>query len=122
MTGGFFDGDIFRGLAFRMLVFLTLALLPFGLIAVFQTREIVRQAESNSEFSLLALTDQAASAERSIFQEAFGAAEALSALAQLYARAASVSGSLPACRRHLLLHRLPAAGWHHALFLRRWPF
>ena len=100
MTGGFFDGDIFRGLAFRMLLFLTLALLPFGLIAVFQTREIVRQAESNSELSLLALTDQAASAERSIFQEAFGAAEALSALAQLYARdAVSCSAFLEAYRR-----------------------
>lgn len=85
MTGGFFDVDVFRGLAFRILLFLTLALLPFGLISVFQTREIVRQAESNSELSLLALTEQAASAERSIFQEAFGAAEALSALAQLYA-------------------------------------
>ena len=84
MTGGFLDFDVFRGLAFRILLFLTLALLPFGLIAVFQTREIVRQADSNSELSLLALTDQAASAEQSIFQEAFGAAEALSALAQLY--------------------------------------
>jgi two-component sensor histidine kinase len=70
------------------------------LIAVFQTREIVRQAESNSELSLLALTDQAASAERSIFQEAFGAAEALSALAQLYARdPRSCSAFLEAYRR-----------------------
>lgn len=100
MTGGFWDGDVFRGLAFKMLVFLTLALLPFGLIAVFQTREIVRQADSNSELSLLALTDQAASAERSIFQEGFGAAEALSALAQLYSNDASACSSfLDAYRR-----------------------
>lgn len=100
MTGGFLDGDVFKGLAFRILLFLTLALLPFGLIAVFQTREIARQANSNSELSLLALTDQAASAERSIFQEAFGAAEALSALAQLYARdARACSTFLEAYRR-----------------------
>lgn len=100
MTGGFLDGDVFRGLAFRILVFLTLALLPFGLIAVVQTREIVRQAESNTELSLLALTDQAASAERSIFQEAFGAAEALSALAQLYANdTRACSAFLEAYRR-----------------------
>ncbi len=100
MTGGFFDVDIFRGLAFRILLFLTLALLPFGLIAVFQTREIVRQAESNSELSLLALTDQSASTERSIFQEAFGAAEALSALAQLYSTdARACSAFLEAYRR-----------------------
>jgi two-component sensor histidine kinase len=100
MTGGFLDGDVFRGLAFRILLFLTLALLPFGLISVFQTREIVRQADFNSELSLLALTDQAASAERSIFQEAFGAAEALSALAQLYANdTRSCSAFLEAYRR-----------------------
>ena len=100
MTGGFLDGDVFRGLAFRILLFLTLALLPFGLIAVFQTREIVRQADSNSELSLLALTDQAASAERSIFQEGFGAAKALSALAQLYGRdTGACSAFLEAYRR-----------------------
>lgn len=100
MTGGFLDGDVFRGLAFRMLLFLTLALLPFGLIGVFQTREIVRQADSNSELSLLALTEQAASAERSIFQKGFGAAEALSALAQVYANdAAGCSSFLEAYRR-----------------------
>ncbi|MFK7743757.1 MAG: sensor histidine kinase [Roseobacter sp.] len=100
MTGGFLDGDIFRGLAFRMLIFLTLALLPFGLIAVFQTREIARQAEANAERSLLALTDQAASVERSILQEGFGAAEALSALTQLYASDADACSSfLEAYRR-----------------------
>ncbi|MEM9577907.1 MAG: sensor histidine kinase [Pseudomonadota bacterium] len=105
MTGGFLDGDIFRGLAFRILLFLTLALLPFGLISVFQTREIVRQADSNSELSLLALTDQAASAERSIFQEGFGAAEALSALAQLYARdPGACSSFLAAYRRAVGLY------------------
>ncbi|AEI96385.1 sensor histidine kinase [Roseobacter litoralis] len=105
MTGGFLDGDVFRGLAFRILVFLTLALLPFGLIAVFQTREIARQANSNSELSLLALTDQAASAERSIFQEAFGAAEALSALTQLYASdARACSSFLSAYRRAVGLY------------------
>lgn len=100
MTGGFLDGNVFRSLAFRMLVFLTLALLPFGLIAVFQTREIVRQADSRSELSLLALTDQAASAERSIFQEAFGAAEVLSALTQLYSNdTVACSSFLEAYRR-----------------------
>ena len=84
MTGGFLDGNIFRGLAFRILVFLTLALLPFGLIAVFQTREIARQADFNAELSLIALTNQAIDQERAILQEGFGAAEALSAVAQIY--------------------------------------
>ncbi|MEP0964022.1 MAG: sensor histidine kinase [Roseobacter sp.] len=115
MTGGFLDGDVFRGLAFRILLFLTLALLPFGLIAVFQTREIARQADSNSELSLLALTDHAASAERSIFQESFGAAKALSALAQLYGQdSVSCSSFLEAYRRATGLYSfigyLPADG------------
>ncbi|MEM1075825.1 MAG: histidine kinase dimerization/phosphoacceptor domain -containing protein [Pseudomonadota bacterium] len=100
MTGGFLDGDVFRGLAFRMLLFLTLALLPFGLIAVFQTREIIQQADSNVELSLLALTDQATSREQTVLQQAFGAAEALSALAQLYANdARACSAFLEAYRR-----------------------
>ena len=85
MTGGFLDGDVFRGLAFRILVFLSLALLPFGLIAVVQTREIAQQAEANAELSLLGLTEQASSAERSFIQQGFGAAEALSSIVRLFA-------------------------------------
>ncbi len=84
MTGGFLDGDVFRGLAFRILVFLSLALLPFGLIAVVQTREIARQAEANAELSLLGLTELASGAERSYIQEAFGAGEALSSIVRLF--------------------------------------
>ncbi|NJN06402.1 MAG: hypothetical protein HC814_08595 [Rhodobacteraceae bacterium] len=49
MTSGFLDGDVFRGLAFRILLFLSLALLPFGLIAVVQTRELADQASRNAE-------------------------------------------------------------------------
>lgn len=89
MTGGFLDGDVFRGLAFRILVFLSLALLPFGLIAVVQTREIARQAASNAELSLLGLTEQASSTERRFIQEGFGAAEALSSIVRLFAEDAA---------------------------------
>lgn len=84
MTGGFLDGDVFRGLAFRILVFLSLALLPFGLIAVVQTREIARQAEAATELSLLGLTEQASGAERNFIQQGFGAAEALSSIVRLF--------------------------------------
>ncbi|WP_298921950.1 histidine kinase dimerization/phosphoacceptor domain -containing protein [uncultured Roseobacter sp.] len=84
MTGGFLDGDVFRGLAFRILIFLSLALLPFGLIAVVQTREIARQAEISTELSLIGLTEQASGAERTIIQEGFGAAEALSSIIRLF--------------------------------------
>lgn len=86
MTRGFLDGDIFRGLAFRILVFLSLALLPFGLIAIVQTREIAQEAEANTELSLLGLTSQASRAERSFIQEGFGSAEALSSIVRLFAK------------------------------------
>lgn len=64
MTAGFLDGNVFRGLAFRVLLFLSLALLPIGLIAIVQTREIAHQSDISAELSLLALTEQASSAER----------------------------------------------------------
>ena len=84
MTSGFFTGDIVRGLAVRVLFFLSLALLPIGLIAIAQTREIALQNQTNAELGLLAITEQAATAERRILQEAFGAAEALASIVRLH--------------------------------------
>ncbi|MFK7878468.1 sensor histidine kinase [Roseobacter sp.] len=115
MTGGFLDGDVFRGLAFRILVFLSLALLPFGLIAVFQTREIARQADTNAELSLLGLTEQASGAERTIIQEGFGAAEALSSIVRLFANDPEACVSFlqayqKASDRYSLIGILPADG------------
>ena len=77
MTSGFLSTNIFRGLAFRVLLFLSLALLPIGLIAVVQTREIAEQNLENAELSLLAITEQASAKESGTIQEAFGAAAAL---------------------------------------------
>ena len=84
MTGGFLDGDVFRGLAFLILLFLSLALLPFGLIAVVQTRELADQATHNAESSLIALTERAASSERATLQEGFGVAAALGSVIRVY--------------------------------------
>lgn len=84
MTSGFFTGDILRGLAPRVLFFLSLALLPIGLIAIAQTRQIALQNQASAELSLLAITEQAATAERRILQAAFSAAEALAAIVQLH--------------------------------------
>lgn len=83
MTAGFLGGNFLRGLAFRVLLFLSLALLPIGLIAVVQTREIDRQSNNRAELSLVAVTEQAASLERTMLQAAFGAAQALSAVIRL---------------------------------------
>jgi two-component sensor histidine kinase len=83
MTSGFFANDLLRGLTFRILLFLSLALLPIGLIAVVQTREIADQNTANAELSLLAITEQASSTESGLIQEAFGGADALASVVNL---------------------------------------
>jgi two-component sensor histidine kinase len=80
MTSAFRNGNFLRGLAFRVLLFLSLAMLPIGLISFVQTREIADQAVVNANLSLLAITEQSTTRERTILQEAFGAADALSTL------------------------------------------
>lgn len=77
MTSGFFSGQLLRGLAVRVLFFLSLALLPIGLIAFSQTQQIAKDNRVRSELSLLAVTEQVASAERTIIQEAASTAAAL---------------------------------------------
>lgn len=84
MTSGFFRDNILKGLAARVLFFLSLALLPIGLIAIAQTTEITTQNRVNAELSLLAVTEQASSAERYVLQEAFGAADALGPIVSLH--------------------------------------
>jgi len=83
MTSGFFSGAITRGLAVRILLFLSLALLPIGLIALVQTRQIEDESRAGAELSLIAATEKATLVERRILQEAFGAAEALGSIVRL---------------------------------------
>lgn len=86
MTLGFFSKNMLGGLAFRVLLFLSLALLPIGLISVIQTREISKQSSLSAELSLLSVTEQAAKTERTVFQEAFGAVQALGSIVDLLAK------------------------------------
>ena len=58
---------------------MTLALLPVGLIAIYQTRAVTEKARRNAELALLALVDQSALNERLAIQRAFGAADAIAA-------------------------------------------
>jgi two-component sensor histidine kinase len=83
MTSGFLRNSLFGGLAVRVLLFLSLALLPIGLIAVMQTRQIADQSQRAAELSLIAVTEQAAETERTILQEAFGAGRALGSVVKL---------------------------------------
>ncbi len=59
---------------------MSLALLPLGLIAILQTQGVAERARDNAELALLALTEQAASAERLALREAIGSASVLGLL------------------------------------------
>ncbi|MGJ8595100.1 sensor histidine kinase [Sulfitobacter sp.] len=62
---------------------MSLALLPIGIIAFIQTQQIADQSKRTAELSLIAVTEQAAATERSLLQEAFGAARALTSVVKL---------------------------------------
>ncbi len=68
------------GLAARVVAYLSLALLPLGLIALYQTREFQRETEDRAELALLALTEQRAAGVGSALERALGVGEALSLL------------------------------------------
>lgn len=69
-----------RRLPARVLFFLLLALLPLGIIGVVQNAELFKASERQSELSLLALTERAASGERQLIERTFGAVEAVGAM------------------------------------------
>ncbi len=71
--------DWTRRLDIRLVFFLSIALLPLGMISVFQTVEVSRAAERQSRLSLQLLTAQAASNERRLIEGALGSARALTA-------------------------------------------
>ncbi len=65
------------GLAPRVVAYLSIALLPLGLIALYQTREFQEETEERSALTLLALTEQGATEVERAVREAIGAGEAL---------------------------------------------
>lgn len=67
------------GLAFRVALLLTIALVPIGLIAVFQTYRIAEDEERRGESAILALTAEAAASEESVMRAGATVAEALAA-------------------------------------------
>ncbi|MGR3542281.1 MAG: sensor histidine kinase [Hasllibacter sp.] len=66
-----------RRLGVRVAALLTIALLPLGLIAVVQTRQISEVAQQRAELTLLALTERSVTADRVLTQRALGSARAL---------------------------------------------
>ncbi|MFN2306022.1 MAG: sensor histidine kinase [Paracoccaceae bacterium] len=71
---------ILTSLPFRVVVFLALALLPIGLLAIWQTRDLADEASRRTSLDLLALTELAASEQRRLFERGLGAGDALDSI------------------------------------------
>ncbi|RYH03908.1 sensor histidine kinase [Salipiger sp. IMCC34102] len=69
-----------EGLPFRVVAFLSLALLPIGLLAMWQTKNLDDNLRARTELSLVALTELAASGERRALQNAIGSAQSEAAM------------------------------------------
>ena len=62
------------GLAFRLAIVLSLAMLPLGLISVFQTLKVLEERRTLSETALLEQTQQAVSETREVIRSAVSSA------------------------------------------------
>jgi len=67
------------GLAAQLVLVLSIAILPLGLISVYQTNNVLRERQSLSEAALLARTQRAVSESREVIRSAIGAAQTLAA-------------------------------------------
>jgi len=79
--------DLHKNLSVKITTLLLIALLPIGLIAIWQTNKAVLVAEAAAETALLNSTISHAKAQAQVFQRAFGAASALGAGAALNSQA-----------------------------------
>ncbi len=68
------DGQWFRRLSVQLVALLTIALLPLGLIALYQTQRLAVEADRTAAASLLGLTERAARTEQLLIERAVGAA------------------------------------------------
>lgn len=65
-------------LVIQLVAILSIAVLPLGLISVFQTSAVLKESRALSEVALLQKTSEIISGERELIQSAIGAARALS--------------------------------------------
>ena len=82
-------------LALQLIAVLSVAVLPLGLISIYQTSKVLEESRALSEIALLDRTRRAASEERELIQSAFGAVEAISAAARVF------QGQLEGCDKVL---------------------
>ncbi|MFQ6549540.1 sensor histidine kinase [Aestuariibius sp. 2305UL40-4] len=72
-----YDWAWHESLGFRILAMLSLVLLPIGLLAVVQTAEVTKRAETQAKVALAAQTGRVAATQRETIHEVLGAAEAI---------------------------------------------
>jgi two-component sensor histidine kinase len=68
-----------KSLAGRIVFLMTLAMLPLGLISIYQTRVVLDDVQHISRASLMSETEAAATGERELIHQALGAAQGLAA-------------------------------------------
>lgn len=68
-------------LATRLVLVLSIAIMPLGLISVYQTHRVLKERQSLSETALLGRTQQAVSESQKVIRHAFSSAETLAILA-----------------------------------------
>ncbi|WP_420558441.1 sensor histidine kinase [Roseovarius sp.] len=83
-------GTMVNRLSFRLFALLALALFPLGVIAVYQTDQVLDETENLRRNALFFETTSAARDERELIQQTLGSAEGLAAL--------SILDDAPACR------------------------
>ena len=74
-----------NGIHARVVAMLSVALLPIGLVAVWQTLQVAQAARDSRDVALLALTEASADEERLAIERAFGAGAMLASLMPDYA-------------------------------------
>ncbi|SEN00020.1 Two-component sensor histidine kinase, contains HisKA and HATPase domains [Loktanella fryxellensis] len=76
---------LLQSLPFRVVAFLSLALLPIGLLAIWQTESLDETLRARTSLSLVALSELAISGERDVVQQAIGVADGLAVNYQMTA-------------------------------------
>jgi two-component sensor histidine kinase len=85
-----------RSLSTRLLLFLSIALLPLGVIAVFQTIQVIEETQRLAERDAVARTARAAEQHQALLERAFGAAAALGEAASQLADSPETCSSIMA--------------------------
>jgi len=75
------DGKWYRRLSLQLVALLTIALLPLGLISLYQTQRVAVEADRTAASSLLGMTERAARTEQLLIERAVGAARLFGTIA-----------------------------------------